>query len=126
MTLNQIENTLNTLLDYLYRTKGIDLDVDVVIDYHGTYPNLRNYAKTTGDIIYFSPKILRASEDRLQGLLRHELAHVLLIQGGDFDHSEAYADEIAESFFGKPIFYDRQDVQCVSGGVRPRPLYLPQ
>lgn len=126
MTLDQIEDVLNNLLDYLYRTKGIDLNVDVVIDYHGSYPKRRDYAKTTGTVIYFSPKILRASEDRLQGLLRHELAHALLIQAGDFDHSEAYTDEIAESFFGKPIFYDKQDVQCISGGVRPRPLYLPQ
>lgn len=126
MTLLEIENALDDLLDSLYRTHGIDLQVSVLIDHIGDYPKARDYAKTTGDVVYLSPKIYSASEDRVQGLLRHELAHALLMQNGDYDHSERYADEIAEFCFGSPIYYDTEDIQCISGGVRPRPHYLPQ
>lgn len=126
MRLADIVDQANEILDYLYDNHGIELTVSIVIDNLGSYPNPRDYAKTTGRVIYFSPKILKASEDRLQGLLRHELAHALLMQNGDVNHSEIYADETAEICFGMPIYYDTQDVQCISGGVRPRPSYLPQ
>jgi len=126
MTLFEIESILEDLLDCVYQTHGIDLQVSVLIDHVGDYPKARDYAKTTGDVVYLSPKIYRASEDRVQGLLRHELAHALLMQNGDYDHSERYADEIAECFCGSPIYYDIDDVQCISGGIRPRPHYLPQ
>ena len=126
MTLTEIQRIMTSLLTDLYLKHGVVLNVRLEIDYDGDYPNARDYAKTTGEVIYFSPKIFKASEDRVQGLLRHELAHALLIQNGDYDHWETEADEVAEICFGHPIYYDKDDVQCISGGRRPRPEYLPQ
>ena len=98
----------------------------LVIDYTGDYPKARDYAKTTGDTIYVSPKILDADLPRVEGLLYHELGHVLLMQHGDYDHSENYADYIAELCFSTPIYYDTEGVQTIAGGARPRPDYLPK
>jgi predicted SprT family Zn-dependent metalloprotease len=96
------------------------------IDYSSRYPKVRDYAKTTGDVIYFSPKILKATKERMDGLMRHEFAHVILMKQGDFDHSEREADIVAESVFGGNIYYDEDDVQTTLRGKRPRPLHLPQ
>ena len=44
----------------------------------------------------------------------------------DYDHSENYADYIAELCFSTPIYYDTEGVQTIAGGARPRPDYLPK
>ena len=69
-----------------------------------------------------------ADDSRVDGILRHELAHAVLLHGGDTEHTERDADEVAESLFGSPIFYDEDDVQTTDpsapGARRPRPEYL--
>jgi hypothetical protein len=67
-------------------------------------------------------------DSRVEGLLRHELAHAVLLHGGDLEHTERDADEVAEALFGSPLYYDEDDVQTTDpsalGARRPRPEYL--
>jgi len=121
-----IQKEVERAFAYLEARHGIILEVDVEVDYEGDYPRPRDFAKTSGDVIYFSPKILSADVLRLRGLLYHEIAHALLMREGDYDHSEAYADQVAEFLFNTQIFYDSEGVQTLAGGTRPRPLHLPQ
>lgn len=89
------------------------------------YPEPRNFARTDGYVVWFSPKILRASPQRIKGLARHEIAHVLLMQE-DITHCEQDADDLAEHIFRAPIYYDGMGVQTISRGSRPRPAHLPE
>ena len=95
------------------------------------FPRPRDFAYTSensegGFDIVFSPKIKEASEERMLGLIRHELGHALFLLDGDEDHSEQDADDLAEEVFGTPIRYDRIDVQTIGMGSSPRPRHLPQ
>lgn len=125
MSIQTLMLTFDDLINHLSVNHQIELELDLVIDYEGSYPKPRDYAKTTGDCIYFSPKILKASRERIEGLLRHEFGHVLLMNIGNYDHSEREADVVAERFLGKNIYYDDEDVQTIAFGTRPRPNHLP-
>lgn len=98
---------------------------DVFIDRNGSYPNERDYAKTDGYIVYFSPKILVANRERIEGLLAHEIAHTIFIKMGYEEHSEVETDLLAEYLFNKKIYYDDQLIQTTAYGIRPRPPFLP-
>lgn len=78
--------------------------------------------------IAIAGKLNDADDSRVEGILRHELAHAVLLHGGDTEHTERDADEVAEALFGSPIFYDEDDVQTTDpsapGARRPRPEYL--
>lgn len=78
--------------------------------------------------IAIAGKLNDADDSRVEGILRHELAHAVLLHGGDTEHAERDADEVAEALFGSPIFYDEDDVQTTDpsapGARRPRPEYL--
>ena len=78
--------------------------------------------------IAVAAKMNDADDSRVEGLLRHELAHAVLLHGGDMEHTERDADEVAEELFGSPLFYDDEDVQTTDqsapGARRPRPPYL--
>lgn len=126
MTFKQIEDLLFQYLEYLHDEFGLLLEVRLVLDVNGSYPKARDYAKTNSREIFLSPKILHASIPRVEGLLRHELGHVILMTDGDYDHSEREADEIAEFCFRAPIYYDEDGVQSTKEGIRPRPNHLPQ
>jgi predicted metal-dependent peptidase len=97
------------------------------IDYEGKYPKKRDYAMTSGEEVFLSPKILKADVNRVQGLLRHELGHAVLMQAGLYEHSERQVDKLAEVLFGDVIYYDQDDIQTINSknGVSPRPSYLP-
>lgn len=123
----EIQSLFQSLLNYIHETHQIDIrDLKLVLDDYGSYPKKRDFAKTSGKIIYLSPKILNADESRVRGLLYHEIGHVLLMREGDFEHSERTADMIAELCFGSPLYYDKDGVQNISSGTRPRPPHLPK
>jgi hypothetical protein len=124
-TLDYIRRRGDRLLTRAAEQLGYTVHVEIVLDVDGSYPKARDFAKTTGDVIYFSPKILRAPPARIEGLLRHELAHVVFMQAGNLDHTEREADALAEELFGDNIYYDAEDVQTILPGRRPRPHYLP-
>jgi len=126
MTELEIRDLFAELVRFIGVRHGIDLRVNLVIDHQGDYPKPRDFAKTSGSAIFLSPKIIGCGKGRVEGLLCHELGHVLLMQVGDYDHSERYADEIAELCFERHIYYDIEGVQTTEGGVRPRPPHLPQ
>jgi hypothetical protein len=78
----------------------------------------------SGESIYVAHKIYDADYNRYAAILMHELAHALLIQAGDEDHSEQDADDVAEELFGHRISYDKDDVQTLKKGTYPRPRHL--
>jgi hypothetical protein len=125
-TFRQIQNKAHHLCQKASSVLGYDVSAKVSLDFQGKYPKSRDYAKTNGFTIYFSPKILDCEDHRVEGLLRHELGHVVLMQAGLLNHSERDADIIAEFCFGLPIYYDQEDVQSIKEGTYPRPNHLPK
>jgi hypothetical protein len=74
--------------------------------------------------IIVAPKIEDESDAVIHALLRHELAHGILLYHGHEDHSERDADELAEAVWGDRIHYDHRDVQTLAHGKWPRPGHL--
>lgn len=126
LSLDYMRQTLDDHLFFLSKHRGLNLDIDLVIDNQGKYPKVRDFAKTDGATIYFSPKILKCSDNRFQALLRHELGHAILMALDREDHSEVDADLAAEVCFGDKIYYDDEDVQTLENGRYPRPSHLPK
>jgi hypothetical protein len=121
-----IHSLFKKMLDSIHRRHKIKLDTILVIDWDGDYPKTRDYAQTNSVSIWLSPKALKAPRHRVEGILRHEFGHVLLMKHGDFDHSERDADITAEACFGGKILYDSDGVQSTKFGVSPRPEHLPK
>lgn len=93
------------------------------------FPRRRNMAYCTGNArkdlsIIVAPKMFDADLSRIEGVLRHEFGHALLFFWGNAEHGERDADAVAEQVFGLPIYYDRETVQTIRGGSRPRPAHL--
>jgi len=126
MSKDTVFEVFNRLKQRIERLSGRPLAVGLVIDYKRPYPKPRDFAQTDGMIIYVSPKMLSAEAHRVEGLLRHEFAHVVFIQSGNWDHTERETDMLAEEMFGDVILYDSEDIQSISEGRSPRPHYLPK
>jgi len=107
------------------------------------FPKRRNYAycyyEGPYDInVVISPKFLRASPDRVEALLRHELGHAVEFHLGTDGLKrwarqnrlplprgvERRADSLAEIVWGDPIRYDKEMVQSLETGTYPRPRKL--
>ena len=110
------------------------LRVSLEIGQASEFPAPRDYAycQTLGPMHYrivFAPKISKASQGRMEGLLMHELAHAMGNALGVQEHGEKNADKLAEHVFQKPIYYDDEDVQTTSKKAarkRIRPSHLHQ
>ena len=116
------------------------------------YPKERNYAfymepqfapelgadGKTG-LILVAPRMLEATKDRAEAILRHEFGHAMDLQATKVPQvcghlsvdplcfrrgGERRADALAESLWGTPIRYDDCTVQSLKHGVTPRPLFL--
>ncbi len=125
---------------------GIDIrSIDITWDM-GPYPHFlsnRGYAVAVsqGDGTYhlrFAPKTLQCKIHRADGLIRHEIGHIIdffvparkldewatrrgiMLPGTD----ERRADAIALAIWGEPIKYDDELVQSTRVGVHPRPSHL--
>lgn len=126
---------------------GADFSVPLVVGNPKWFPERRNMAfcayrdDAEGNRsieIVVAPKLLKGSPERVEAILRHELAHAIEFHLGEdevrrmarFDgHSlpkgpERRADRIAEIIWGDPLYYDEILVQTLSGGTRPRPRHL--
>lgn len=103
----------------------------------------RRFASTFGDggprcHVRFAERMLTASHDRADAVIRHELGHVLdlTIMQTDLDSwaqdrgawlpttPERKADALAELVWGQTIRYDAELVQTLGPGVTPRPESL--
>ena len=84
----------------------------------------RAFAATDGETVFVRPKLAEQKVERIDGVLMHELGHVILIQRGYEDHTERECDACAEGAFGVAICYDADDVQTTGLGVHPRPRHL--
>jgi hypothetical protein len=88
--------------------------------------------------LLFASKNLSAPTPRVDGVLRHEIGHVVDMtvpkakvdawaaqRGYRLPHTdERRADAIAEAIWGEPIRYDADLVQSTHYGVAPRPEHL--
>lgn len=98
-------------------------------------------AVSNGDGTYhlrFAEKILRAPIHRADGLIRHEIGHIVdfLAKPKQLDRwaqsrgyrlpstPERRADAIAECIWLEPILYDHDTVQSTRVGQAPRPEHL--
>lgn len=108
------------------------LHVDLAAGRPEQFPAARDFAYTTDETrpirVVFAPKLEAQRLGRIEGVLRHELAHALLLSRGDTDHLERATDALAERLFGEPIWYDADmHVQTIEpGGYRRRPASLPR
>lgn len=116
------------------------------------YPKERNYAfymephyapEMGGDgkcgLILVAPRMLSATNDRAEAILRHEFGHAIDLQATKQPQllpflsvdsaclvrgNERRADAFAHTLWGSPIRYDRCTVQSLKYGVTPRPTFL--
>jgi hypothetical protein len=120
-------------------------EVDMVWEI-GPYPHFRTargyaVAISNGDDTYrlrLAHKTLDAPRHRVEGLLRHELGHMVdyVVPRKRLDAwgrsrgvplaatDERRADDIARAVWGEPIRYDDDLVQSTRHGVSPRPKHL--
>jgi hypothetical protein len=115
------------------------------------YPEKRSYAFFTVEgsvfapvkqgtpIIAFSRKFRTATRDRIEAILLHELGHAMDFLADKHpaipanrrndisvhrQGTERRADALAEGLWGVNIHYDKDLVQSLCRGVRPRPAFL--
>lgn len=126
-------DALLSLVQEQYPSLACTIEVDESAGERGGHACTRAYAfcedLDDGSFrIAVAHKMNEADDSRIEGLLRHELAHAVLLHGGDLEHTERDADEVAEALFGSPLYYDEDDVQTTDpsapGARRPRPAYL--
>jgi len=75
--------------------------------------------------IRFLRRALVLPIEKLRGLLRHELGH-LVDPTPDAPGAEQRADDLAEAATGERIYYDAEDLETTLPGRWPRPLHLPR
>lgn len=103
------------------------------------FPERRNYAMCYYPIdgvsvILVAPRFWETSRQQREALLRHELGHAVDFQIGSeaTDRKlgrrcrgrEDRADWVAQAVWGKPLRYDRREVQTLRRGTT-RPNHLP-
>ena len=126
---------------------GAGFRVPLLVGEPHQFPERRNMAycvyKDAGDgtrsiAIVVAPKLCRGNEARIEAILRHELAHAIEFHVGEAElHEmaaadgirlpkgiERRADRVAEIIWDDPIHYDRDLVQTLERGQRPRPRHL--
>ena len=133
---NRVQACFDALLSLVqeqYPSLSCTIEVDESAGERGGHACTRAYAfcedLDDGSFrIAVAGKLDSADDSRVEGLLRHELAHAVLLHGGDLEHTERDADEVAEALFGSPLYYDEDDVQTTDPSApdakRPRPAYL--
>ena len=121
------------LVDVLQKLSSkLNLDLSLVLREGSAkeFPLFRDFAYTYQDnndyIIVVAPKLNRQSQKRQEGIMLHELAHIVLLSRGYPNHSEKEADKLVREEWGIPIAYDSQDVQTTGKGTYPRPSHLHQ
>jgi hypothetical protein len=68
--------------------------------------------------VHLSPRLESMTSDKRDGVVLHELGHVILMLEGYDEHTEHDADRTAERVFGKKIRYDPEDwIQTTGPGV---------
>ena len=114
------------------RDVSFPVEVTVRVGEPSEFPKYRDHAYTfqnEDDDLYIviSDKLIHSSRDRIQAIMRHELAHAWFLNDGNEHHSERDTDQLAEDLWGDRLYYDEDDIQTLnSDGTHPRPSYLPR
>lgn len=126
MNLPQIQALFGLRLSEIARTRTFA--AQLVVGKPPEFPKARDYAhcyRRPGGLVVvtIAPRMIGQPMSRVDALLRHELAHGLLLTLNQ-PHSERDCDKTAELVFGDLIRYDAEDVQTLGAGMHPRPGYL--
>ena len=112
-----------------------DLKVNLIWGEDKLFPEERNFAicsskdKDGISHIMISKKILDENIGTVCGLLMHELAHAILFNINEKNHTELATDNLAKSVFGVKIYYDEREVQTTDPNnamYKERPSWLPK
>lgn len=126
--MRRVSSTFARLHDYVRRHYDPTFHVELYRGDASEFPKKRNMAycrmERSKVTIHVAPKMARAPMGQIEGVLRHEFGHAVFMLGGRPDHTERQADALAEDLFGAPIYYDRDLIQTIDGGTRPRPAFL--
>jgi hypothetical protein len=126
--MRRVSATFHVLHDYVRRHYDPTFHVELRRGDASEFTKKRNMAycrlDRTGVYIHVAPKMERARQDQIDGVLRHEFGHAVFMLCGRPDHTERQADALAEDLFGAPIYYDRDLIQSTASGQRPRPSIL--
>ena len=118
------------IVDSDLQSIGYPITIRLRVGFESEFPNDRDYAYTyevDGHlIVVFAPKMLKASEDRIKAIMRHEIGHAIFMSKGNHHHSEQQVDDLAERLWGDRLYYDHQDIQTLRRGQYPRPKHLHQ
>jgi len=73
-----------------------------------------------------APRLEEQGDDRIEAVMRHEVAHAVQFYTRlpDAEHTERGTDVLAERLWGDRISYDEDLVQTLGEGVHPRPAFL--
>lgn len=123
--IDEINSIFFKLVDKICQLFDGEFNIRLELDHRDRYPEERNFAMSSREVVYLSPKILKSDKSRIEALLMHELAHVYLMKMGLYNHTELQTDQLAEILFDKRIYYDEHDIQTTRPGKYPRPSYLP-
>lgn len=130
-TFDQVWKRVTTLAKQAVKASGVPFKLRMVIGHKDDFPEARDHAFCSFEdgvgTLTLAPKCLRIGTYRLDGLLMHELAHLVYLAGGEPEHSEAETDALAEHLFGVPIRYDAELVQTTNPRAKydRRPACLP-
>lgn len=79
-------------------------------------------------VVELSPELAAESDDRVLGVLVHELGHavalVLQVPVFDLRGAELLADALGSLVSGLRVRYDASDIQCLDHGALVRPVHL--
>ena len=134
MTEDLFQNLIIKDFDYLEDNDVHLLDVIVEKGTEKEFPHKRDFAMSIyhGEdkpvILRYNPLLLDEDTGTIQGILRHEIAHIWFFTYGDVvNHTERQTDLKAEELFGTPIFYDSRYVQTIyPSKYTLRPHHLPK
>jgi hypothetical protein len=128
-----IEDLFESDLDFAEKKMGKKLSIFLLDGDKKEFPEKRDMAYTQFEKkgapikIVINPALRNKDKYAQLGVLRHEIAHAVLMIDGDLDHSEIEADIFAEDIYGTRIWYNQDKIQTILPSRHPiRPDDLPK
>lgn len=116
--------TINKIFKSLIQKINFDFgNTKVTLGNLTEFKNYRDLGYTTienNPQIVISPKLRFQNLSVIKAILIHEMAHFILIKQKK-KHSEKETDKLAEKLFNVKIYYNKDGIQNLTNGERPRP-----
>jgi hypothetical protein len=114
-----IEDLFESDLEFAEKKLGKKLSVFLLDGNKSEFPKKRDMAYTQFDRkgvpikIVINPALRHKNPYVQLGVLRHEIAHAIMMIDGDLEHSEIEADIYAEEIYGTRIWYNTDKIQTI-------------